>query len=350
MMTSAARQPVLEEEHDHRDVDHQAISQRVGVLPELRFDPQPPRQPAVHLIGDRGGKDDGGRPAVPLVSPRQQHHEDRYEREPRDRQRIWQLRDRGGDCAGTHGTRIVATRLRARKRPCPGARPRDRPRDSHSDRPWSVRKAARIRRMARTLTLPGFVNAHSHGFQRALRGRAAGADFWAWRETMLAEAERQTPHSVGAEYEHVYREQLAAGYTAVGEAHYLGYDEALAAGEAAQAAGIGSCCSTRHTAAEGSTASARNRRPRTSQTSSGWRRRLARGACTPLRARVPAGLAGRDRKLRRIHPAAAPRARLRAAARDRGVRRRAWAAPGRVARRDGLPWAADDGRPRDACR
>ena len=52
--------------------------------------------------------------------------------------------------------------------------------------------------MARTLTLPGFVNAHSHGFQRALRGRAAGADFWAWRETMLAEAERQTPHSVGA--------------------------------------------------------------------------------------------------------------------------------------------------------
>ena len=55
MMTSAARQPVLEEEHDHRDVDHQAISQRVGVLPELRFDPQPPRQPAVHLIGDRGG-------------------------------------------------------------------------------------------------------------------------------------------------------------------------------------------------------------------------------------------------------------------------------------------------------
>ena len=92
--------------------------------------------------------------------------------------------------------------------------------------------------MARTLTLPGFVNAHSHGFQRALRGRAAGADFWAWRETMLAEAERQTPHSVGAEYEHVYREQLAAGYTAVGEFHYLGYDEALAAAEAAQAAGI----------------------------------------------------------------------------------------------------------------
>ena len=92
--------------------------------------------------------------------------------------------------------------------------------------------------MARTLTLPGFVNAHSHAFQRALRGRAAGADFWAWRETMLAEAERQTPSGVRAQYEHVYREQLAAGYTAVGEFHYLGYEEALAAAAAAEASGI----------------------------------------------------------------------------------------------------------------
>ena len=63
--------------------------------------------------------------------------------------------------------------------------------------------------MARTLTIPGFVNAHSHGFQRALRGRAAGTDFWAWRETMLAEADRQTPESVRAEYEDLYREVLA---------------------------------------------------------------------------------------------------------------------------------------------
>jgi formimidoylglutamate deiminase len=92
--------------------------------------------------------------------------------------------------------------------------------------------------MARTLTLPGFVNAHSHAFQRALRGRAAGADFWAWRETMLAEAERQTPSGVRVQYEHVYREQLAVGYTAVGEFHYLGYEEALAAAAAAEAAGI----------------------------------------------------------------------------------------------------------------
>jgi formimidoylglutamate deiminase len=92
--------------------------------------------------------------------------------------------------------------------------------------------------VARTLTLPGFVNAHSHGFQRALRGRAAGADFWAWRDTMLAEAALQTPHTVREAYEGVYREQRAAGYTAVGEFHYLGPAEAHAAAEAATAAEI----------------------------------------------------------------------------------------------------------------
>jgi formimidoylglutamate deiminase len=86
--------------------------------------------------------------------------------------------------------------------------------------------------------LPGFVDAHCHAFQRALRGRAGGGDFWAWRELMLAEAERQTPASVRTEYAKVYRELRAAGYTAVGEFHYLGFDEALAAVEAAGEAAV----------------------------------------------------------------------------------------------------------------
>jgi formimidoylglutamate deiminase len=89
-----------------------------------------------------------------------------------------------------------------------------------------------------TLTLPGFVNAHSHAFQRALRGRTEGGDFWAWREVMLAEAERHTPGTVRALYADVYREMRAAGYTAVGEFHYLGFDEALAAADAAEEAGV----------------------------------------------------------------------------------------------------------------
>jgi formimidoylglutamate deiminase len=92
--------------------------------------------------------------------------------------------------------------------------------------------------MADTLTLPGFVNAHSHTFQRGLRGRAAGGDFWAWRETMLAEAERQTPELVQSSYAETYREMRAAGYTAVGEFHYLGLDEARAAAAAAAEAGV----------------------------------------------------------------------------------------------------------------
>jgi formimidoylglutamate deiminase len=92
--------------------------------------------------------------------------------------------------------------------------------------------------VAETLALPGFVNVHSHGFQRALRGRASGEDFWAWRDTMLAEASRQTPDTVRATYHAVYREQRAAGYTAVGEFHYLGLPEAYAAAEAASAAGV----------------------------------------------------------------------------------------------------------------
>ena len=89
-----------------------------------------------------------------------------------------------------------------------------------------------------TFQLPGFVNAHSHAFQRALRGRTEGADFWAWRDTMLELARGQMPAGVRSGYAAVYREMLDAGYTAVGEFHYLGLAEAHAAAEAAAEAGI----------------------------------------------------------------------------------------------------------------
>jgi formimidoylglutamate deiminase len=92
--------------------------------------------------------------------------------------------------------------------------------------------------VAERLTLPGFVNAHNHAFQRALRGRTEGGDFWAWRESMLDVASRLAPGQVRKDYVDVYREQLRAGYTAVGEFHYLGLEEAFAAAEAAEEAGI----------------------------------------------------------------------------------------------------------------
>ena len=92
--------------------------------------------------------------------------------------------------------------------------------------------------MPASVSLPGFVNAHSHTFQRALRGRVEGADFWAWRDVMFAHAEGLSPDLIRKDYADTYREMLRAGYTAVGEFHYLGFDEALAAIDAAGEAGI----------------------------------------------------------------------------------------------------------------
>ena len=74
--------------------------------------------------------------------------------------------------------------------------------------------------------LPGFVNVHSHVFQRALRGHthrpiSPHDTFWTWRRAMYAEAQRLDP---GLLYEmalSTYREMLAAGYTSVGEFHYV---------------------------------------------------------------------------------------------------------------------------------
>jgi formiminoglutamate deiminase len=72
------------------------------------------------------------------------------------------------------------------------------------------------------LTLPGLANAHSHAFQRALRGRAQGrGSFWTWRERMYELSERLAPDSVHALARAVYGEMALAGITTVGEFHYL---------------------------------------------------------------------------------------------------------------------------------
>jgi formimidoylglutamate deiminase len=92
------------------------------------------------------------------------------------------------------------------------------------------------------LTLPGFVDAHCHAFQRGLRGQVGGGDFWAWRDEMIALAGSVNVREVRSEYLEVYRELRANGYTAVGEFHYLGYEEAKAAAEAAAEAGVAFVC------------------------------------------------------------------------------------------------------------
>jgi formimidoylglutamate deiminase len=92
--------------------------------------------------------------------------------------------------------------------------------------------------MADDFQLPGFVNAHSHAFQRLLRGRNEGKDFWSWRESMLTLAGSVRSSEVRESYAWIYAEMRAAGYTAVGEFHYLGLDEARAAADAAAEAGV----------------------------------------------------------------------------------------------------------------
>ncbi len=92
--------------------------------------------------------------------------------------------------------------------------------------------------MTARLALPGFVNAHSHAFQRAMRGQVEGGDFWTWRDVMLGHARGLTPDTVRRDYSETYREMREAGYTAVGEFHYVGLAEAGAAVEAAREAGV----------------------------------------------------------------------------------------------------------------
>jgi formimidoylglutamate deiminase len=80
--------------------------------------------------------------------------------------------------------------------------------------------------LTRGLALPGMPNVHSHAFQRALAGATevagAGRDsFWTWRDAMYRFLDRLETADVGAIASYVYMEMLEAGYTSVGEFHYL---------------------------------------------------------------------------------------------------------------------------------
>lgn len=71
--------------------------------------------------------------------------------------------------------------------------------------------------------LPGFGNAHSHAFHRALRGQThgEGGDFWLWRERMYGVAGQLDPLKYQELATAVFAEMLVSGYTAVGEFHYV---------------------------------------------------------------------------------------------------------------------------------
>ncbi|RKR76489.1 amidohydrolase family protein [Frondihabitans australicus] len=75
----------------------------------------------------------------------------------------------------------------------------------------------------RGTALPGLVSAHSHAFHRALRGRThdGGGTFWTWRERMYEVSAALEPASYFKLARALFSEMLLAGYTTVGEFHYL---------------------------------------------------------------------------------------------------------------------------------
>jgi formiminoglutamate deiminase len=79
------------------------------------------------------------------------------------------------------------------------------------------------------VVLPGMPNLHSHAFQRALSGLTevpgeSADSFWSWRDIMYRYALSMTPDQLDVVASQVYVEMLEAGFTRVGEFHYLHHD------------------------------------------------------------------------------------------------------------------------------
>lgn len=81
-----------------------------------------------------------------------------------------------------------------------------------------------------SVVLPAMPNLHSHAFQRAMAGLAevrgpASDSFWSWRSIMYKFALSMTPEQMVAVATQLYMEMLEAGFSRVGEFHYLHHDK-----------------------------------------------------------------------------------------------------------------------------
>ncbi|HEX8772785.1 MAG TPA: formimidoylglutamate deiminase [Pyrinomonadaceae bacterium] len=86
--------------------------------------------------------------------------------------------------------------------------------------------AASVFHLRNRALLPGLVNAHSHAFQRVIRGRTesrtgARDSFWTWREMMYSAASRLGPEDLYDASRMAFLEMAMCGITSVGEFHYL---------------------------------------------------------------------------------------------------------------------------------
>ena len=94
------------------------------------------------------------------------------------------------------------------------------------DRTSSQATDIEVVRLGGKALLPGFVNVHSHAFQRLIRGRtesrrAGGRDFWSWRAAMYHAAASLSPEQMYAVARAAFLEMALAGTTTVGEFHYV---------------------------------------------------------------------------------------------------------------------------------
>jgi formimidoylglutamate deiminase len=88
-------------------------------------------------------------------------------------------------------------------------------------------KAETAIRLKDRVLLPGLINAHSHAFQRVIRGRTEHREqsvqesFWTWREMMYSAANRLNTEDIYDASRMAFLEMALSGITTVGEFHYL---------------------------------------------------------------------------------------------------------------------------------
>ncbi|MBA2339272.1 MAG: formimidoylglutamate deiminase [Pyrinomonadaceae bacterium] len=93
----------------------------------------------------------------------------------------------------------------------------------------NIERVPNVVRLSGQAILPGMTNAHSHAFQRVIRGRtemrtstgAMGDNFWTWRTAMYEAANRLSPEDIYDASRMAFLEMALSGITSVGEFHYL---------------------------------------------------------------------------------------------------------------------------------
>src|SRR5215467_600338 len=98
--------------------------------------------------------------------------------------------------------------------------------DQNVTRICAAAEATNAIRLKNRALLPGLVNAHSHAFQRVIRGRTEHRSentdsFWTWREQMYAAANKLGPDDIYTASRMCFLEMALTGITAVGEFHYI---------------------------------------------------------------------------------------------------------------------------------